>query len=51
MRKLESIPANWKKSVTLAIRLDKEADTRLCAMARKLKCSRGEVVRRMIRAS
>lgn len=41
--------STWKKTQTLAVRLDVDADTRLDVLCERWGCSRGEVIRRLIR--
>jgi hypothetical protein len=48
-RLMRRLCATWKKSETLAIRLDTDADVRLELLSQRWNCSRGEVVRRLIK--
>ena len=46
---VQRIGSAWKKSQTLAVRLDQDADARLELICQRWQCSRGEVIRRLIR--
>lgn len=48
-RLMQRLRASWKKSETLAIRLDQDSDVRLDLLSERWQCSRGEVVRRLIK--
>ena len=48
-RILKRIGQTWKKTFQMNVRLDEDADARLELMARRWQCSRGEVVRRLIK--